>query len=327
MNISIWVTDICNLSCKYCYVNENKGDKKFSYEKIHDFLTFIDDRAENEPDEEIQINFFGGEPLIAFDIIKEIVSKIKEKPYHERVFYFITSNGLLLDEKIANFFKENQFAVSISIDGTEEIHNKNRKDKNHFDTYEKVIQGCELLARYGVKIRVRGTYDSETVDTLYQSTKHLAGLSFANEVVMVPDYFDTKWNEKKIEKMKQEVIRIRENLSDKIYMGEELKGCKTWCGGGISSFHIDINGNIFPCSYVVGKEFCIGTLKEGLDRRKIDELKTVYRTRNKACNGCGMEDYCLSRKCKFINYALTGNLLEPSPVVCHMEKLKAIKFI
>ena len=314
--ISLWVTNCCNLQCKYCYVEQNKGNKFFAEENVEAFCDFVLSVTNGK---HVRINFFGGEPLLAFDVIKKIVAGLEVRKVEDAV-YFITTNGTLLTEEIASYLVNKSFAVSVSVDGKKETHDKNRVYKNGQGSYDEVEKGIAILKAAGCfNLRIRGTYDSEGVFALKENTEYLRN-RFGNEVVMAPDYFDSCWNEEKFARLKEVAEYFGE--CDDISVIESAKTKATLCGGGVSDFYIDVNGGIYPCSYTVGEnEYLLGNIKNGLNVEKIEEFRECNRQRIPECEGCGREYFCRSFKCKYLNKILTGNMYTPSPVICNLENI------
>lgn len=131
--INIWVTYECNMNCRYCYEKEKKReylDKKLS-NKIIEFI------QKYQLETGLQINFHGGEPLLNFDIIKNLVIKVKR--LYPQTKFSLTTNMLLMTKEIAAFIKKENIKLSVSLDGSESINDKNRIDKKGYGTFKRVI--------------------------------------------------------------------------------------------------------------------------------------------------------------------------------------------
>lgn len=131
---------------------------------------------DNRKDSEIVINFFGGEPLMNFDLIQFVVNECK-LCYPESKFVFsLTTNTTLINSEIADFFKENCFRVMVSIDGYKEIHNHHRKFRNGTGSFDKVIEGIQILKDKGVEFRIRATLDHRFYDKYQEINDFLKSL-------------------------------------------------------------------------------------------------------------------------------------------------------
>lgn len=320
MVVSIWLTGRCNLNCKYCYVEGMKKSMDFSTKFIDHFLRFLkqyDDRKEK-----LQINFFGGEPLLCFDTICQIVEKF-DKEYDRPAVFGMTTNGLLLDKQKISFLKEKQFQVSLSWDGCREANDRNRICTNGEGTYERIKQSYLLLKNSGLEsLRVRATFNCDTYQYLEKSISEFEEIDGEMSAFFSPDYFDPNWTEEQLEELGVICRKISEKQCGNIMiLGDPtLISCR--CSGGINSFHVYMDGKIYPCSFVVGQEqFSIGDLKNGLNQERVNELTCEYGKRLESCKGCDNEFYCLSFKCRYLNQILTGRMDETAPIVCHFEHL------
>lgn len=321
MEYTIWVTGNCNLSCKYCYVEDMKNKINFSANYIPNLISFINKTYSYE---NIQINFFGGEPLLNFNVIKNIIDALEKKNIFD-IEYYMTTNGLLLTDEILKYIANKGIKISLSWDGTKKVNDSNRIDKDGCGTYDRILSAYNMLIKYNIRgVRVRATFNSYTVDSLMQSIDNFCNVDNDISVIFVPDYFDNMWTEKKIEKVYECINIISKN---KKYENISILGDKSLqkgrCNGGQGNYHIYADGKIYPCSFVVNKEqFIIGDLINGLDNKKISGLSENYYKNLSYCSGCDYEEYCLSYKCRYLNWSLTGDLNCASEVVCQFENLK-----
>jgi len=143
------LTEKCNLRCKHCYVYKN--DKEMSRETL---LDSIDKSVEFAANKDFIYHFFGGEPLLRFDLIKLAVERINQ--YHKEgkiknPIYRITTNGTLITDEMAKFFAEHSFGVGISLDGWKSLNDKIRIYANGKGTYDDVVRGFEILKKNGVE--------------------------------------------------------------------------------------------------------------------------------------------------------------------------------
>ncbi len=170
-------TDVCNFRCKYCYFEGNlvflRG--KMTEKDIERVVNFISKAADQLKGEKYRVTFYGGEPLLAFDVIKEIVERLKDK----NVRFTIITNGSLVNEEFAKFVKANDITVSVSIDG-DYFANKLRVDSEGKETFYKAIKAIAILKDYNVKVAASVTVSSINVHRLPDIVKFLAGLGIRN---------------------------------------------------------------------------------------------------------------------------------------------------
>lgn len=327
MITSIWITDNCNMNCDYCYVGEKSG-KNMPISYISNIIYFINKQQAESGNSILYIKFFGGEPLINYEFIKEFVAAVECQQYNFPVKYSITTNGTLLNEEIISFMIEKNMSCSVSIDGIPKIHNRHRKMKDGQGSWEFIKEKTEYIRRQrNLELTARMTYTSETAEYLSDSVKFLAETGFRN-IQAVPDYFDKSWTDENFGKMASEYASVKEyakrrpDLHISIGMREEnaKKGCGS-CGGGRSTFSINVDGDIFPCTYAVAfPELKIGDIFH-TDAYKMPDY-TVRREDRKVCDGCKYFQLCMSGRCIFLNYKITGNYYIPGDFFCEYQKME-----
>lgn len=322
---NIFVTNRCNLACKYCYEGQNKLQESFTKEKIDWLIRFME--KYNVRGDSVPVNFHGGEPLLEIDSIEEISKRVKEK--YVTAGLSVTTNGTVMSERIAKVLIETGMEITISIDGRKECHDKYRKYHDGMGSHDIVMKNIKFLQEVGaMNLRYRLTFDSETVKDLADNIEYLAENNIKN-VVPAPNYFDIRWNDDSVQIFKENILKLRrmkeKNQDDLLYIpytdGYEIKP-KGLCQGGFGSYHISANGDIYPCSYVVGDiRYKIGTLKDGINRKKAETLKCIYEKEVFECSDCNYSRYCVGARCKYLNERIGGNLHQAVPVICELENV------
>lgn len=332
MVFSIWVTTRCNLYCDYCYEGKNKADLDMNAETADKVLDFISGKIKQDGvNEKIKIVFHGGEPLLNISIIKYIMENITKFHSKSEVFYSITTNGVLISESNIDFLVNSFNEISISIDGTAQTHDLHRKNASGKGSYNKVINNAKSLLQKRNDIRVRMTITPNNVENLFEGVCHLFDMGFIN-VIPAPALEIKEWSSSGIEVLKSQLLKIK-TLVRELNMDEDKYFCamidkrefrkKGLCSGGVSSFHIYPDGNIYPCVYVAGRaDSMIGNIIDGINMVSVESLAENNKRSNELCKGCTMEAYCMASRCKLINYALTGYYVEPLPFLCAVERLK-----
>ena len=197
MNYAIWVTTTCNLKCKYCYEGAEKPTIRLNREMADRILEYIFNNMKDKSDRELDIDFHGGEPLLEFDTIKYLVYRINEKYEKEKNIHFgMTTNATILNDEILEFLIRYVGDLTVSLDGTENIHGFYRPFKNGRSSYDVAMSNSKKILKYRPQLRVRMTVTSEGVSSLAENVIHLISNGFQ---VIVPgiDYFDSKWDDKK----------------------------------------------------------------------------------------------------------------------------------
>ncbi len=334
----------CNLRCKYCFgdTGEYKGGRCLmsaeTGRKAIDFVIKSSGARRN-----IEIDYFGGEPLMNFDVVKEITEYAKEQgKLHDKNFRFtITTNGLLLDEDKQKYINENMSNVVLSLDGTKETNDRVRYRVDGSGSYDTIVPKFQRLAesRDQDNYYVRGTFTAYNVD-FAKDVIHLADLGFKQtsvEPVVAPDSEDYALKPEHLPKIFEEYDKLTEEYVKRYREGngfnffhfmvdldqgpcaiKRLSGC----GAGHEYLAVTPQGDIYPCHQFVGNEkFKMGSVYGGdeLDRDivKYFENSNVY-TKEK-CKNCFAKFYC-SGGCSANAYNFNGDINKPYELGCEMQK-------
>ncbi|MDN5317139.1 MAG: uncharacterized protein PWR08_1264 [Thermoanaerobacterium sp.] len=340
--LCLHVSHDCNLRCEYCFASKgdyNTGRKLMSEEvafKAVDYLVKNSTGRRN-----IEIDFFGGEPLLNFDVVKAIVNygRSLEDKFNKKFYFTITTNGTLLDDEKIKFLNENMDNVVISIDGRKEIHDEIRHYASGNGSYDKIVPLAKKLVeeRNGKSYFIRGTFTNKNKD-FSRDVFHLADLGFkeisVEPVVGTGDeiYFD--------ETDLQEILDEYENLA-KLYV-ERLKSGKpfrfyhfnlnlyngpcllkriTACGAGYEYLAVSPEGDIYPCHQFVGqKEFIIGNINDGITNVEIkDKFKNNNIFAKEECKNCWAKLFC-SGGCHANAYFTNKDISKPNEIACILQK-------
>lgn len=317
--INVWITFSCNFSCRYCYVRpyyENLDMTKDVADKLIEFI-----QSNIKEDQELIINFHGGEPTLNFDIVRYIVDTLRER-LKSKISAGITTNGSMLDDTMLNYLAKNfDYNLGISIDGMKATHNKNRIAKDGSDYYEKILDNAKKLLSRNENVRIRMTFDRENVDELYDNVRFFLEQGF-RYVVPAADIFATDWTDEDFLKLRTQMERIK-SLETKYNTVLELVSdrlvCLSPCTAGDEYYSIDPYGNIFPCTFLVGhKEWIIGNLCDGIDKKRYDEVVKITSNKVSECEACAASSYCTGARCVFTNYVTTGDYYKPNLVECNL---------
>ena len=333
----------CNLRCKYCFgdTGEYKGGRCLmsaqTGKKAIDFVIKSSGQRRN-----IEIDYFGGEPLMNFEVVKEITEYAKEQgKLHNKNFRFtITTNGLLLDEKKKHYINENMSNVVLSIDGTKETNDRMRYRVDGSGSYDTIVPKFQDMAnsRNQDNYYVRGTFTSYNVD-FAKDVIHLADLGFKQtsvEPVVAPYEEDYALREEHIPKVFEEYEKLTEEYVKRYREGngfnffhfmidldqgpcavKRLSGC----GAGHEYLAVTPQGDIYPCHQFVGNEkFKMGTVYEGeLD----SEITSYFENSNiytkEKCKNCFAKFYC-SGGCSANAFNFNGDINKPYELACEFEK-------
>jgi uncharacterized protein len=271
LQVILPIAACCNLNCPYCFAQTDGGFHfgNFTKKDIDRIAAFL---VEKNTDEQVPftIIFFGGEPLLKFDIMQYTVQHFKEKYPHRKVRYSITTNGTLINEEIIRFLKKNNVAVLLSLDGPENEFNV-RDFKTGGNSTSTVLKNIELLKQHNVPFEIRATlvntnpYVVETCD-FFEKLEIQFTAVFAYESENKNHHFD-QYDESVLESIKKQmddlllyyVEKMKNNqpIYNKwfdIILGDAFRfrlKQQNACGAGINFFSITANGDIFSCSYFI----------------------------------------------------------------------------
>lgn len=325
MNFTLWVTTTCNLNCSYCYEGGNKLNLIMEKNTILHTVEFIKKCMAGSDESDFNINFHGGEPLLAIDIICEFVCQIKKAIPYKQPHYFLTSNGILLSKTILQFLKDNNFILSLSIDGEKSVHDDNRKTHDGHGTYECMLPKIHMALEQMPLTCARMTVQSKNAHLLFSNIIHLIKLGFVN-IDPVPDMYDSGWNSHTLSVFENELKSVatyikNTNIEVALITSVPRIPHRSLCSGGITTFHIYSDGTIYPCAAVAGDiVYSLGTVPTLIPERvaywhQCDEDKV------NSCIGCTRYDYCDATRCKIINKKYSGNMLLPSPLLCAFQNI------
>lgn len=329
MNITFWVTETCNLACKYCYVDKNAKTMKTktAITACQKFKKRFDNSINKK--EKIYITFHGGEPLLNFNVIFNIIEWFK-KHYFENIAFSLTTNGTIYNEKIFNFLIENNVEISISMDGNKEINDTNRRlRKDDGSVYDMALRTFEYFKEKNVPVRIRMTVTKSNIASFYENYRHLYELS----PTVVSFAFDKGdcWTKEDMERYYENYSQIMDfliahNRKDAYYelynMIQEYFRYRESCDGGKNGFQISVDGKIYPCMLAVGKdEFVIGNVYTGVDDKALIRLEELNNQKVQACSGCSLEKRCAGTICKVINKYYTGDAMLPPVFTCNEQEV------
>lgn len=323
IHINLWVTRECNFACKYCYEDGIKEAAFLTESKADQIIEFIEKLCIQENKKTVWLTFHGGEPMLNTPIIKYVVDKFRDSKVVSKMFTSMTTNCSIYDESILDYLCE----LTVSIDGTKAAHDRNRVTKTGAGTYDNSIKNALKYLEKHNMVRLRTVVTPNNVSDVSDGVKELLDYGFRT-IIPAIDYFDSSWKDEDFDVYYQEILKIKEYITEKnIYDANvsvtnpqiEVRGiCQVGCDG----YQIDCHGDIYSCTYVVGrKEFCIGNVETGFDQNVIDSINHLCHKNVDACSDCSYYKYCTTSKCLLLNKLLTGDFYSPSPVVCADENI------
>lgn len=325
------VAHTCNLSCEYCFAKGGKYHGPDAIMKKDVASSAIDFLIENSGSHyNLDIDFFGGEPLLNFDLVKDTVdyARSKEEEYNKHFNFTLTTNGMLLDDEVIDYLNENMKNVVLSLDGRKEKHDAFRKTiagKGSYDTVVPKFQNF-VKKRGDKEYYMRGTFTANNLD-FTEDIKTYLDLGFnrtsLEPVVGNPDepyalrdeHLDTIYDQyEKLADMMMEKIDNDDEFIFYHYMLDLENGpCVhkriSGCGSGTEYMAVTPTGDLYPCHQFVGNEdFLIGNLNEGIKRSDlVDQFKQCNCYSKEECRSCWANMYC-SGGCAANSYNATGDI-------------------
>ena len=329
--LCLHVAHTCNLNCSYCFASQGKyqGDRALmSFEvgkQAFDFLIANSGTRKN-----LEVDFFGGEPLMNWDVVKQLVAYARsiEKKYNKNFRFTLTTNGMLIDDDVIEFANKEMSNVVLSLDGRREIHDHFRRDyagKGSYDTIlPKFLKMVE--AREGKNYYVRGTFTHNNVD-FTNDIFHMADLGFTElsmEPVVCPPDDPYALTEEDLPKLfeqyeilaKEMIKRKKEGRGFTFYHymldlkhGPCIYKRITGCGSGTEYMAVTPWGELFPCHQFVGDpKYSLGNIWDGVKNTEVqDEFRSCNAYARPECNDCWAKLYC-SGGCAANAYHATGSI-------------------
>ncbi len=334
----------CNLRCKYCFAGagEYHGRNRcmLSFETGKKALDWLVKMSGNRV--HLEVDFFGGEPLMNFDVVKELVAygRSLEAPFNKKFKFTTTTNGLSLNDEIIDFLNREMDNVVISIDGRPEVHDRMRPTPNGRGSYEHIVPNALRLAnsRNQQRYYIRGTFTAHNLD-FSKDVLHLADAGFEQlsiEPVVADASCDYALSQKDLPKILDEYeILAREYLKRRrdgrwfnffhfmvdLQGGPCLRKRLTGCGAGNEYVAVTPEGDIYPCHQFVGREgFLMGSVLDGSFNREIQQKFAANHVLSKtACKSCWARFFC-SGGCAANAHAFHGDISSPYDLECQMER-------
>ncbi len=333
----------CNLACRYCFAEEGEYHGRrglMSFEVGKKALDFLVKNSGNRVN--LEVDFFGGEPLMNWQVVKELVAygRSLEEPYHKKFRFTLTTNGILLNDEIQEFVNKEMSNVVLSIDGRKEVHDRMRPFRGGQGSYDVVIPKYQKLAesRNQMNYYVRGTFTRNNLD-FAEDVLHLADLGFEQisvEPVVAQDTEDYAIREEDIPKIKEEYDKLAVELLKRRKEGRgvnffhfmiDLEGgpCVakrlSGCGSGTEYLAVTPWGDFYPCHQFVGQEeFLMGNVEDGIINTKIrDEFKCCNVYAKEKCKDCFAKFYC-SGGCAANSYNFHGSITDAYDIGCELQR-------
>ncbi|HHW03010.1 MAG TPA: thioether cross-link-forming SCIFF peptide maturase [Thermoanaerobacterales bacterium] len=335
----------CNLRCRYCFAarGDYHGKRELMSKEVGrnavDFLVGHSGNIEN-----LEIDFFGGEPLMALDTIREVVSYARniEEKAGKKFHFTVTTNAVLLNDETMNFLHKNMDNIVLSLDGRKEVNDYMRVRVDGSGSYDKIVENIRKMVALRKKdwkdYYVRGTFTSKNLD-FAEDVFHLADMGFG-EISLEPvvgregDFLLACGDEEIVYRQYEMIAReyLKRKNSGKnpfrfyhfnvnIYHGPCIYKRLAACGAGREYLAVTPNGDIYPCHQFVGlAEFHMGNVfDKKLSEKIIERFQETHVFSKSECSGCWARFYC-SGGCNAVNFQINGDMNKPYDMTCKLQK-------
>ncbi|MEE0107026.1 MAG: thioether cross-link-forming SCIFF peptide maturase [Lachnospiraceae bacterium] len=333
----------CNLACQYCFAEEGEYHGKrelMSYEVGKKALDFLVANSGNRRN--LEVDFFGGEPLMNFQVVKDLVAygRSLEKEHDKNFRFTLTTNGVLLDDDIMEFANKEMGNVVLSIDGRKEVHDRMRPFRKGAGSYDLIVPKFQKFAesRHQDKYYVRGTFTHNNLD-FSKDVLHLADLGFKQisvEPVVAQDTDSYAIREEDLPQLMEEyenlaLEMVRRHGTEEDFnffhfmidleggpcVAKRLSGC----GSGTEYLAVTPTGELYPCHQFVGNtDFLMGNVDDGVVNTDLrDEFKSCNVYAKEKCRECFARFYC-SGGCAANSYNFHGDIHNAYDIGCALQK-------
>lgn len=333
----------CNLACQYCFAEEGEYHGRralMSMEVGKKALDFLVANSGNRVN--LEVDFFGGEPLMNWQVVKDLViyGRSLEEANNKKFRFTLTTNGVLLNDDILEFANKEMSNIVLSIDGRQEVNDKMRPFRQGRGSYDLIVPKFQKVAesREQMNYYARGTFTHHNLD-FSKDVMHLADLGF-EQISVEPVVSE----ESEAYAIKKEDIPVILEEYDKLAVDlirrkKEGKGVNFFhfmidleggpcvakrlsgCGSGTEYLAVTPWGDFYPCHQFVGKEeFIMGNVDEGILRTDIrDEFKTCNVYAKEKCKECFAKFYC-SGGCAANSYSFHGHINDAYDIGCELQR-------
>lgn len=336
--LTLFLTHQCNLRCTYCYVHEKRNETmplEIGQKAIDLSIPLVRSR--------LQISFFGGEPLIEWDLLEALHDYGQERTAERGLknIFALTTNGMLLNEKRLEFLRDNDVRIGFSIDGNKAAQDATRPKAGGSSSHERTVEKLRLALEYLPDLQTITVIDPANVEHLADSVRELLDIG-CRRITLNPNW-GADWEDEAVrdvwEKQYEEISnlyieRFRAKKPVRISFVEDkvitrLKSgyasCDQ-CDFGRLDFAVSTSGKIYPCERQVGSDseaeehMVIGDVDKGFDAKRQRQIHHAIKKVPEECKNCALADRC-ANWCPCANLELTGDMGKPGGLLCFHEQL------
>jgi len=324
--IELNLTFNCNLTCEYCFIREKSQHERMSFATAKKAIDLLMERATYPV---VNITLIGGEPLLEFDLIKRIVPYALEAAGKRNIMvtWSVTTNGTLINKTILEYFAQNKINMLLSIDGGPKNHDRYRRTKSGEGTWQKIAGLIPLIKSYQPWLGARMTVSTEAIGDMREDFKQLVDLGI-NQFIIAPAQGAVCWAKEQIEQYGLSLVKILQDYHDlkrrgvPIFIEEFEKDeneYRGWgCRAGSTSLALAPNGDVSPCSKLLGLtddvgKYIVGNVNTEIDVKLLEPFKNPIYRQPKHCRQCSWK---CTGGCYAVNFEQTGDHFTASEENC-----------
>jgi len=340
MEMTLVLTHACNLGCPYCYMGRKFG-RRMPEDIAEKALAWTFERL--QPGDELQVGYFGGEPLMAWDLLQKYHLRAKDLARGKGLAKFVgatTTNGTLLDEAKMDWMAENGVVVAISLDGVKESHDITRPFVNGKSSFEAARRGLHVALKRAPLTEALCVIDPANVKHMAASARFL--LDEGARVISLSMNYSAAWDEASLAIYEEQYERVGDEFERRFRSGEDiyiasldakivgrlkngLKECDR-CSFGVGEVAVAPSGNMYPCERLVGEDndptWVIGHIERGVEHAKLSAINGRRAVQDPTCRSCAIVDRCMN-SCGCSNAFSSGDAAVPGAALCLTEQINA----
>ncbi len=315
----------CNLACEYCFIHNKQGGERMTLTTAQKAIDILFSNAGPS----VNITFFGGEPLLEFDLIQAIVPYVmaNARQLGKEVTWAITTNGTLVTEEILQFFAQYNIYLLLSLDGGPETHDRYRRTKSGEGTWHKIAALLPLIGKYQGWIGARMTVSTEALASMEDDFAQLVDLGI-NQFIIAPAQGAKQWSKEQVEQYGASMLKLMTSYRQLKQAGKNLyieefekteAAFTGWgCQAGFSSLAVAPDGAVSPCSKLLGLtaeqgKCIVGNVHSGLKQELLAPFRRPAPSQPLRCSQCVCKCH---GGCYAVNYEQTGNHFIPAEENC-----------
>jgi len=339
MNALLHLTHDCNLRCPYCFTGK-KFDREMSIETAKRSAEFVVDYAK-EHGQRAVFSFFGGEPMMAWPVMKELVLYAEQvaKAAGVTALFRMNTNGMLIKDEHLRFFEEHDLIFILSIDGHEEMHDSERVTEGGVGSHHVLAQKLPKFLEHNPGLMASVVITPHNVHHAAKGIAWLWDQGFLFQIIK-PDVTQA-WTRAAIEELDRQYTAVAEDYLERTRAGKELylnllddkwinhakgaEGLSIRCDVGSSQISISPAGNLYPCVRWVKEDEegvpNLGNVFDGFNPQRLAEIRAASGAPKQPCGDCSYNDGTCANECACEHYSATGRIDTPAPALCEHEQV------